>query len=168
MSDDLPPLPPIKTDPKYGYFPWWPEDGDAWVHPDDAAKARSLIPSQRVWKRDGIADESCDVVVMHYGETRLRVRRVLWRELKAPDFDVGNAVEVRSRLMRNEPHTGHVRELHWDDHAGVVRYWLTLADGTKLERSYTADDLKPVEAPDHEPEFRRDPPPDDGEELGIL
>lgn len=176
MPEDLPPLPPIKTDPKYGYFPWWPEDGDAWVHPEDVATARSMIPSPRIWRRDGTVDgiadgagdAAVDFVVMHYGDVRLRVRRTLWREINAPDYDLGDWVEVRTRGMTNEPHTGQVRELHWDDRAGVVRYCLALADGTVLERSYQADDLKPVEPPAHEPEVRREPMPDDGDDLGLL
>ena len=49
--------PPLKMDPQFGYFPWWPEDGDGWVHPEDVAIARSLIPSERVFCRDGEAGE---------------------------------------------------------------------------------------------------------------
>ena len=45
--------PPLKTDPKYGYFPWWPQDGNDWLHPDDVAIARSMIPSNRMFRRDG-------------------------------------------------------------------------------------------------------------------
>ena len=48
MDEPLPPLPPLKTDPKYGHYPWWPEDGDQWVHPEDIELARSMIPSPRV------------------------------------------------------------------------------------------------------------------------
>ena len=46
-------LPDIKLTPKYGYYPRWPEDGDAWVHPEDAALAKALLPSPRVFRRDG-------------------------------------------------------------------------------------------------------------------
>lgn len=172
MSDDLPPLPPIKTDPKYGYFPWWPEDGNAWIHPDNVAAVRTMIPSPRIWCRDGVSDSADDsasaFVIMHYGKVQIRVRHTLWREIEPPVFNLGDVVEVRTRGMTNEPHTGHIREMHWDDRDDVVRYWLTLADGTLLERSYVADDLKPVEPPAHEPEVRREPMPDNGDELGIL
>ena len=32
----------LKTDPKYGVYPWWPEDGNDWLHPDDVATARTV------------------------------------------------------------------------------------------------------------------------------
>lgn len=165
MPDDPPPLPPLKTDPKHGHFPWWPEDGDAWVHPQDVELARSMIPSPRIWRRDGTvaADDQSEWVVMHYGETKLRVRRTLWREIEAEGFELGDLVEVRSRGMKNEPNTGTIRDMHWDDHAGVIRYWLTLADGTRLERAFGVDDFKHVDEPVSEQEVRREPPSDLGE-----
>ena len=97
--------PPLKTDPKHGYYPWWPEDGDDWVHPEDVAAARRMIPSTRIWRRDGAAGRQGEYVVMHYGETRLRVRRTLWREAPYEGLDLGDWVEVRPRGLTNEPHT---------------------------------------------------------------
>ena len=171
MPDNPPPLPPLKTDPKYGYYPWWPEDGDAWVHPEDAPLARTLIPSPRVWRRDGaIPARAGDFVVMHYGETRLRVRRTLWREVRHEGLDLGDWVEVRPRGMTNEPHTGQVREMHWDDHHAVVRYWLTLADGTLLDRAFEVIDLKPIEPPTPQAEAKLpavSDPADDSDTLEI-
>ncbi|TWT99268.1 hypothetical protein Pla108_02030 [Botrimarina colliarenosi] len=164
-QDPLPPLSPLKTDPKYGYYPWWPEDGDDWVHPGDVATARSMIPSPRVWRRDG---ERGGYVVLHYGDTAIRVRRTLWREAPYEGIDLGDWVEVRSRGMTNEPHVGHVRDMHWDEHAGVVRYWLTLGDDTPLERSYEAHDLKPIEPATPREEVRREPRFDGSEDLDIL
>ncbi|MGL4514065.1 MAG: DUF6960 family protein [Lacipirellulaceae bacterium] len=144
MPDE--PLPPLKVDPKHGYYPWWPEDGDAWVHPEDVALARRTIPGPRVWRRDGVVPaESGEYVVLHYGADRLRVRRTLWREAPFEGFSIGDWVEVRPRGLKNEPHTGHVREVWWDDHEQAVRYWITTADGTALERAFEADDLKHVE-----------------------
>lgn len=152
MPDDAPSLLPLKTDPKHGYFPWWPEDGDDWVHPEDVATARSMIPSPRIWRRDGEVptpggdgSTSASYVVMHYGETRLRVKRTLWCEAPYEGLDLGDWVEVRTRGLTNEPHTGTVRDRHWDEHAGVVRYLLTRANGTLLDRSYEAIDLKHIE-----------------------
>lgn len=171
MSHELPPqpplpsLPPLKVDPKYGYYPWWPEDGDGWVHPEDVATARSMIPSPRIWRRDG---ERGEYIVLHYGDTAIRVKRSLWREAPYEGIDLGDWVEVRARGMTNEPHVGQVRAVHFDEHAGVVRYWLRLADGTPLERSYEAHDFKPVEPPVIREEIRREPPSDDGEPLAIL
>ena len=140
----LDPLPPLKTDPKHGHFPWSPEDGDGWVHPEDVELARSVIPSPRIWRRGGVHG---DFVVLHYGATRLRVRHALWREAPHEGFDVGDAVEVRPLGMKNDPVTGKIRDVHWDKSAEAVRYYVTVADGTLLEKAFAVEDLKPVEAP---------------------
>jgi hypothetical protein len=133
-------LPPLKNDPKYGYFPWWPEDGDDWVHPEDVAIARSMIPSGRIFRRDG---ERGEFVVMHYGEVRLRVRRALWQEVQPEGFELGDWVEVLSRGMQNEPRTGVIREMLWDDGARAIRYYIAENERPILE-PYAADDLRHV------------------------
>jgi hypothetical protein len=133
--------PPLKTDPKYGYFPWWPEDGDAWVHPEDVATARAMIPSDRVFRRDGTAGQ---LVVMHYGDVRLRVRRTLWQEVEPPEFEIGDWVEVRTRGMRNEARTGPIREILWDDHQKRLVYQIS-ENGQPIAERYTRDDLERVE-----------------------
>lgn len=135
------PAPPLKTDPKWGYFPWWPEDGDAWVHPDDVSLARAMIPSQRVFRREGTTGE---YVVMHYGDVRLRVRPTLWQEVPHEGFDLGDWVEVLSRGMRNEPRVGVIREMLWDERAGAMRYQIADA-GQPIEHFYAREDLRRVE-----------------------
>lgn len=165
MTDSLPPL---KTDPKHGYFPWWPEDGDDWVHPEDVQAARRMIPSQRVWRRDGAVGRDGEFVVMHYGETRLRVRRTLWREVRPEGLEIGQWVEVLTRGMAAEPHTGQVAEMRYDEHAGVIRYSLRLADGAPLERAYEAHELQPIQPPKPREEARREPPAEDPGDMEVL
>jgi hypothetical protein len=135
--------PPLKTDPKYGYFPWWPEDGDDWVHPEDVAAARAMIPGQRVFRRDGSEGE---YVLMHYGPVTLRVRRSLWQEVEPPAFEIGDFVEVLSRGMLNEPRIGTVRELLWDERAEAVRYQIS-ENGQPIEQLYAREDLVRIEPP---------------------
>ncbi len=133
--------PPLKTDPKYGYFPWWPENGNDWVHPEDVAVARSMIPSGRIFRRDGV---SGPYVVLHYGAVRIRVRRTLWCEVRPEGFDVGDWVEVRSRCLRNTPRTGSIREVLWDDHEREIRYQVREVD-CLVETLYAAVDLGHVD-----------------------
>ena len=83
----------MKTDPKYGYYPWWPEDGDAWLHPEDVELGRSLIPSYRIFRRDG---SEGPFGWLHYGEVRLRVKPTLWKEVSPEGFEIGDWVEVLS------------------------------------------------------------------------
>lgn len=149
--------PALKTDPKYGYYPWWPEDGDDWIHPEDVERAKGLIPSGRVFRRDG---EERDMIVLHYGTERLRVSRTLWREVESEGLEVGDLVEVMPRGMQNAPRTGVVREMVWDDDAGGIRYQITEA-GVPLEALYTRDDLQPVTPREDRTEVRIEPPVDD-------
>ena len=135
---------PLKTDPKYGYFPWWPQDGDDWLHPDDVVAARSMIPGGRIYRRDG---GSGPYLVLHYGEIRLRVRRTLWCEVEPEGFDVGDWVEILSRGLRNTPRTGTIREMLWDDQERAIRYQITEND-VPIENRYEASDLRHVDPTD--------------------
>jgi len=136
----MPKLPPLKTDPKYGYYPWWPEEKD-WIHPDDEATARRLIPSGRIFRRDG---EDGGYMLVHYGELTLRVRPTLWQEVRPEGFEIGEWVEVRTRGMANEPRTGTIAEIAWDANAGEIRYQI-VENGKLIETQYARNDLKPVE-----------------------
>lgn len=131
----------LKTDPKYGIYPWWPEDGDAWVHPDDVPIARRVIPSERVFCRDG---REGPYVVMRYGNLRLRVRRTLWLEVPGEGYRVGDWVEVMSKGSQNEFRTGRIREMLWHAKSQSIRYQIEQA-GQPIETLYSADDLRPVE-----------------------
>jgi hypothetical protein len=152
------PLNPLKTDPKYGFFPWWPEDGDDWVHPEDVELARGTIPSPRVWRRDG---EHGPFVVLHHGDEQLRVKRTLWQEVPPEGFDVGDWVEVLSRGMKNTPRTGVIRELQWEPRSHAMRYLITEA-GQPIPNLYAAEDLRHVEPREDREEIVVEPPAEDG------
>ena len=140
-------LPPLKTDPKYGHYPWWPEDGDDWLHPDDVAAARRMIPSERVFRRDGgdlPQRVGGDYLLLHYGDVTIRVRRTLWQEVEPEGFEIGDWVEVRTRGMLNEPRTDTIAEMLWDNHAGELRYQIVENDRL-IETRYSRDDLRHVD-----------------------
>ncbi len=131
----------INIEPRYGYYPWWPEDGNEWLHPEDVVVARRMIPSQRVFRRQG---ERGPFVCLSYGDIRLRVKRTLWQEVDGEGFELGDWVEVLSRCGQNEPRTGTIREMVWDAHAGGLRYQI-FDNGTPIANYYTVDDLRHVE-----------------------
>jgi hypothetical protein len=136
-------LQPLKTDPKYGFYPWWPEDGDDWLHPEDVELARAFVPSPRVFRRDG---QQGPFVVLHYGDLRLRVKRTLWQEVPPEGFEIGDWVEVLSRGGRNTPRTGVIREMHWEPRSRSLRYQI-LENELPIPKLYSAEDLRPVEPP---------------------
>jgi len=111
------------------------------VHPEDVAQARSMIPSNRVFRRYG---SSGAFHRLYYGSTLIRTRPALWQEVAYEGFDIGDWVEVLSRGMRNEPHTGIIREMLWDDRQRAICYQIT-ENGTLIADLYTRDDLRHVE-----------------------
>lgn len=137
----MPELPPLKVDPKYGYFPWWPEEGAVAFHPQDEARARTMIPSGRIFCRDGLEGE---YGIYRYGDVALRIRPTLWQEVAPEGLEIGDWVEVRSRGLVNEPRTGVIAEMLWDAHEGAIRYQIIEA-GQRIETLYGREDLKRVE-----------------------
>jgi hypothetical protein len=133
--------PPLKSDPKYGYFPRWPQDGNDWIHPEDVEAARSMIPSGRVFRRDGTSGR---YAVLHYGEVQLRVLPALWQEVLPEGLEIGDWVEVVSRGMLNEPRTGTIREVLWDEDSQALHYQIW-TNGQPIERLYAREDLQRVE-----------------------
>ncbi len=133
--------PPLKTDPKYGCFLRWPQNGNDWLHPDDVALARNLLPSDRIFRRDGRDGEfHC----FHYGDVMFRARLALWQEIAHEGFDIGDWVEVLSHGMRNEPRAGIIREMLWDEDGRAVHYQISVNDAP-IPDYYTRDDLEHVE-----------------------
>ena len=84
---------------------------------------------------------------MHYGDVTLRVRPTLWHEVSPEGFDIGDWVEVLSRGMRNEPRTGVIREMLWDESARAIHYLICRerrADPRAITRATTCSTCEPV------------------------
>jgi len=137
----------LKIEPRYGHYPWWPEDGDDWLHPEDVELARRMIPSPRVFRRVG---EQAPFVVLHYGDVKLRVLRTLWQEVVSEGFEIGDWVEVLSRGQHNTPRTGTIREMVWNERSRALRYQL-LDSEQPIANFYAAEDLRHVEPTDLQP-----------------
>jgi hypothetical protein len=100
-----------------------------------------MIPSGRVFRREGSDGE---YLLMRYGDVALRVRRTLWQEVEPEGFELGDWVEVLSRGLRNEPHTGVIREMLWDQRAKAIRYLIS-DNYVPINEPYTRDDLRHVQ-----------------------
>lgn len=130
----------MRTEPAYLVYPRWPEDGDAWVHPQDVRLARRLIPSTRVFRRVG---REGSYLVLAYGPLRLRVKPAMRQALPGDGFNLGDQVEVCSQLGKNRAMVATIDEMHWNARCGVIQYRLRRREMT-LARRYTAADLRPV------------------------
>ena len=94
------PTPQLKRPATYGVFLRWPLDGTDWIHPEDVDRVRDVVPSARVLRRELRVDE---YVVLSYGKLRIRVRPTLWQIVRTDGFDLGDMVEIRSRMGKNWP-----------------------------------------------------------------
>ena len=101
-----------------------------------------MIPSGRVFRRDG--DDGRISSCMHYGDVTLRVRRTLWQEVlprRFRDRRLGRSAQPR---MRNEPRTGMIREMLWDESARAIHYFIAEND-LPIPQPLQRDDLQHVE-----------------------
>ncbi len=136
-DESLLPLQPLKVPPKYGVYLWWPVDKD-WVHPDDIETANELIPSNRVFRREEYDDEYS---LLLYGEQFIRIRPVIWLEIQAEGYELGDQIEVKSQMGKGQPLVATIDDIRWDKQTRTIRYSLS-AYGRAVERSYTSDEFQ--------------------------
>ncbi len=111
--------------PQYGCFPRWPEDGQAFIHPDDVSVALRCLPSERVMRRD-----SFDGAYYHYcyGKIRFRLRPCLWLSVKAEGIDIGDGVETIGVGMERDLFVATVWGMHFVRRKGRILYRLRRGD----------------------------------------
>jgi hypothetical protein len=135
------PLPlPLGAFKQYGVYPWPAGEDAEWIHADDLEIARRLLPSDRVFRRLAEAES---FVVLGYGELRLRVRPYLCRAIEGEGIDIGDSVEVRSHLGRNEPLVGAIGEMRCPLHERAIQYFVRKGERL-LPTPYRAADLQPL------------------------
>lgn len=130
----------MRAEPPYRVYPWWPENGDAWVHPEDVRLVRRLIPSTRVFRAAG---REGAYLVLTYGALRFRVKPTLRHAIPGDGYELGDQVEVCSKMGKNRALVATIRDMRWNARQGVIHYRLSRRDMT-LARYYTAADLRPV------------------------
>lgn len=133
---------PLKRPLKYGIYRWWPEEGEAWVHPHDIGIVRKMIPGLRVFRREFL-DNEWELVT--YGDITFRVRPTIWLRVTHEGFDVGDYVEIKSRMGQAQPFMGRIKEMVWNQRYACIEYYLYRSD--KIQpKAYRAADLNPAKA----------------------
>ena len=135
-------LPPLKRPPVYGVFLWWPEDGEDWIHPFDIGIVRQVVPGNRVFRREDLDHR---LLKISYGELTFRVKSTIWYEVKHEGFEVGDYVEVKSRMGQAEPFIGRIKDMVWDHHKKRIEYFLFRSDALQI-RAYYCEDLAAADA----------------------
>ena len=124
--------------PQYGCFPRWPEDGQGWIHPQDVSLVTSLVPSERVMRR-----ESFDGTYYHYryGRFRFRLRPCLWLKVQSDGLDIGDEVETIGVGLERELFVGEIFGMYYVRRKGCILYRLRRA-GNLVPRLYTASQMR--------------------------
>ena len=145
----LPPIPAIASDaavshalrpdlPDWGAYMRPPEDGVAWIHPQDIEIAQALIPSARVFRRSQWDGEH---YWLHYGEITLRVRPTLWILTPPVDLDVGEQVELLSRYGANDAGIYHIADILFNARQNQIEFHLR-RDDLVIGRPFVREDLR--------------------------
>ncbi len=119
----------------------WPRDGDGWIHPEDRRLANSLLPSNRVFRCEEVEGP---YNVLTYGDRVIRVEPVLWLEVPDEGLRVGDQVEVLSRMGKNWPRVGFIREVRWLDTRQSIVYQVR-ERRCEIPTQYAAEDMRRVE-----------------------
>ena len=132
--------PQLRLPERYGVFLWWPEAGTDWIYPDDVKTCNTLIPSTRIFHRDTYDDT---YLLLTYGTQFIRIKPILWLEVKTDGYEIGDQVEVRSKMGRRKPCIATIREMRWDRQGQRVEYFLRAGD-RKLRTRFFVDDIQPA------------------------
>ena len=127
----------MRTEPIYRVYSRWPEDGDAWIHPADVRLVRRLVPSVRVFRYEG---REGTFLVLTYGKYRVRVLPSLREAIRGDGFDLGDQVEVCSRLGQEPTFRGDDQRHALE--CALPRHSISPAlRNMTLARQYTAEDF---------------------------
>lgn len=177
QSPNAKPPPEVEVDvegyrpslPDWGVYLYWPEDGEACIHPEDVEVAKQLIPSRRVLLRNKWDGE---FYWLEYGDRCIRVRPTMWVAVPAIDLHVNQQVEVLSHHGENDPGVFRIHEILFAVEQGKIEYFIKRGD-LPLERSFDRADLRPIHVRHHlrvgyfQHEQPKSDPPEDLERLDV-
>ncbi|MEM9369252.1 MAG: hypothetical protein AAGD07_24995 [Planctomycetota bacterium] len=128
----------MQSFPQYGLFPRWPDEGTAFIHPDDRFLVLRLIPSERVVRRDRY-----DGTYYHYryGDHRFRLRPCLWLPIQPEGVDLLDQVETTGLGLEREHFVGQVMGMYYVRQKGRILYRLRRG-GQVIRRLYPRDQIR--------------------------
>ena len=82
--------------------------------------------------------------MLHYGDVQLRVMPALWVVVEGEGIEMGDWVEVLSRMQKNEYRIAKVCEMVWDERQNAIRYQVEKPVRYPIPTAYYRADLRPV------------------------
>ena len=124
--------------PDYGYISRWPEDGQAFIHPEDIAGATRCFPSHRILRR-----ESFDGTHYHYryGTTTFRLCPVMWIKVAYEGIDIGDRIETIGLGFEQDRFVAEVCGMHFIRRKGRIAYRLRRGE-QQVPHLFTAEKMK--------------------------
>lgn len=136
----------LRQPTRFGVCLWWPDESIGWIHPEDREIATRLVPGNRIFKRqecNHFADRELGYSLISYGEEQLRVLPAIWLPVKFEGFEIGDLVEIKSRLGRRRPAIGKIRDIHWNRLSLRIDYFVD-ANTIRSNSPMRSDDLQPA------------------------
>ncbi len=132
--------PQLRIPDRFGIYPWWPQNGVGWIHPDDVTLAQQMIPGNWIFRRDYV-DQNYSRLT--YGDRKIRVKPTMWLEVTTDGYLVGDRVEIRSQMGRRTPMIATIRHMLWNRQSQVVDYVLS-ANHKRLPGTFQVEDFQPA------------------------
>jgi hypothetical protein len=128
---------PSNEHPRWGLYPWFPEHGEEYVHPEDVNAFRLLFPYGKAF---AVLAEEDSYVVLQYGNARFRVKPDLLKPISAPANSFGEKVRV---VSHGEDVTGTVSDIQWHFERAEP-YYLLMINGKRSKKRYWKVDFLDV------------------------
>ena len=136
----------LRQPTKFGVCLWWPDESLSWIHPEDIEIAERLVPGDRIFKRQecpNYADRELGYSLISYGGDRFRALPAIWLPIQFEGFEIGDFVEIKSRLGRRRAAIGTIKEIRWNRLGQRIAYYVD-ANTIQSSSPLHAGDLQPA------------------------
>lgn len=116
----------------WGLYPWFNEEGEHMIHPDDIELLIRIKPYGKVFKCIAINDE---YITIMYSDYKFRVKRELFNKVDSPLFTFEEKVMVKDKEI-----CGIIAEINWH-HGKNEIFYLIKVEGKKKSKRYFSCDL---------------------------
>ncbi len=136
----------LRRPDQYGVCLWWSDELPCFVHPDDQGLVDQLVPGNRVFKKQecpNFADRELGYAQLSYGDQVFRALPAIWFPLAFEGYEIGDRVEIKSRLGKHQAMICTIREIQWNQITRRIDY-LVESKGAKIRKPFVADDFQPA------------------------
>lgn len=115
----------------WGLYPWFDEDSDELVHPNDIESFKALKPYGKVF--NCISKEN-DYIVLSYADRQFRVKPELYKVVKSPSYKYNENV-----IIVGKGEEGKVIEINWHHGKAEEFYSLAIKEKRSSKRYFVSD-----------------------------